>query len=73
MDRFGEIARRLGVPEEGVALARETVVQLHDGAPQVGLPALEIDECGLDVVVVAQVLEAVGNCDAGLAKDLSPP
>src|SRR5450759_1701768 len=52
VDGLDEIARRLGVVEERVALAREAVVQFHDRASQARLSALELDERGLDVVVV---------------------
>ena len=58
------------IPEDRVALAREAVVELHDGLSERRVPALEVDEGGLEVRVVAQVLVALGTRDARLAEDL---
>ena len=61
----------LGVAEEGVALAREAVVQLDHRATDPRPALAQLDERALHVVLGAQVLQPLRHGNSGLAEHLA--
>ena len=51
----------LGIAEERVAFAGEAVVELDDRAPEPGRSSAQLQQRLLDLVLRAQVLEALGQ------------
>ncbi len=68
-DRGLRVARR--VAKERVTLAREALVELHDGALQAGAARAQLAERLGDLVRRVQVLEALGQRHAGFAEHLA--
>jgi hypothetical protein len=58
--------RRRGVRDDGVALAREALVELHHRTPDARALLLQVGQGLLDVVLVAKILEALGQRHVGL-------
>ncbi len=67
----GYLRKALGIAEDGIALAREAVVQLDHGAPDPRPPRCQLDERLLDFGPGVEILEALRQRHSGGAEDLA--